>query len=50
MRAAKESIRRIATDTNDSIADVLRRVLGSDDFREGRTAFAEKRQPIWRNS
>ena len=41
---------RILRDPNDPLDDVLRHVLGSADFHEGRRAFVEKRRPIWRNA
>jgi enoyl-CoA hydratase/carnithine racemase len=48
MWAAKESTRRLV-DGFPADEDILRTVSASDDFREGVTAFIEKRPPVWRN-
>ena len=48
MWAAKEAVRRL-TRGHDDREDIMERVLGSEDFREGLAAFVEKRAPRWRN-
>jgi enoyl-CoA hydratase len=49
MWAVKEAVLRLrsgpSTDT-----DIMERVLGSEDFREGVDAFLHKRSPRWRNA
>jgi len=48
MWATKESVRRIqaARELPDG-DDIVRRIYGSDDFKEGVKAFVEKRSPKW---
>jgi enoyl-CoA hydratase/carnithine racemase len=48
MWAAKEAMRRLL-EPFPTDEDIMRRVLGSEDCREGIVAFLEKRPPIWRN-
>lgn len=50
MWAAKEAVRRVASPEPAALDDILTVVFGSDDFKEGRAAFNEKRPPHWRNS
>lgn len=45
--AAKESIRRLRDRNLPSTADLVERVYGSADFREGVAAFVDKRKPRW---
>lgn len=48
LRATRELVRRIvAASSAVDGEDVLREVYGSRDFREGVTAFREKRSPTW---
>lgn len=46
--STKEALRRVAAGDPGG-DDVMERVLGSEDFREGVEAFLEKRQPRWNN-
>jgi enoyl-CoA hydratase/carnithine racemase len=46
--ATKEAMRRLAAEYPRD-EDIMERVLGSDDFREGVAAFMDKRPPVWRN-
>lgn len=45
--ATKESLRRLVAGYP-ADEDILERVVSSDDFAEGVTAFLEKRRPVWR--
>jgi enoyl-CoA hydratase/carnithine racemase len=47
MRASKEMLRRLAADPQAPDDDLVRRVYGSADFREGVDAFLAKRPPRW---
>jgi enoyl-CoA hydratase len=47
MWASKESIRRLMLDDLPASDDIVHRVYGSADFKEGNAAFVEKRQPQW---
>jgi enoyl-CoA hydratase/carnithine racemase len=47
MWASKESIRRLMLDDLPESDDIVHRVYGSADFKEGNAAFVEKRQPQW---
>lgn len=46
--STKEALRRVAAGDPGG-DDIMERVLGSEDFREGVDAFLEKRDPRWRN-
>ena len=46
--ATKEALRRLVDDYPRD-EDIMERVLGSEDFREGVAAFLAKRAPVWRN-
>lgn len=48
MWAAKEATRRLI-EGHPAGEDIMERVLGSEDFKEGVTAFLEKRKPRWQN-
>lgn len=48
LRASKEALRRLAENTHADDADLIRMVYGSEDFREGISAFSAKRPPQWR--
>jgi enoyl-CoA hydratase/carnithine racemase len=49
VRAAKQSIRAaVAGDAPEAVASAIRACWESDDFAEGRQAFAEKRPPRFR--
>jgi len=47
LRATKEAMRRLATDTTPADEDLIRLVYGSADFKEGIAAFTAKRTPDW---
>jgi enoyl-CoA hydratase/carnithine racemase len=48
MQVAKEAMRRLqAAIADDDIGDLIRQTYGSADFREGMSAFLEKRPPKW---
>ena len=47
MRVTKETLRRLQTDPDTADDDLIRTVYGSQDFREGVTAFLAKRPPRW---
>lgn len=48
IETAKEGLRRLATDLQPSDSDLVRKVYGSSDFKEGISAFFEKRLPDWK--
>jgi enoyl-CoA hydratase/carnithine racemase len=51
VRASKEIVRRIrASRTLPDAEDLIRTCYGSNDFREGLTAFLDKRRPDWTGS
>ena len=47
MRVSKEAIRRLLRSGLPADADLVRETYGSADFREGMSAFLEKRVPKW---
>ncbi len=47
MWATKESVRRLLDAKLPDGDDIVRRIYGSDDFKEGVKAFVEKRSPKW---
>jgi enoyl-CoA hydratase len=49
MWATKEAIRRLAVANVPDGDDIVRRVYGSDDFKEGVSAFLDKRPAQWQN-
>jgi enoyl-CoA hydratase len=44
----KEALRRLLVHDLPAAEDLIRISYGSDDFREGVTAFGQKRAPVWR--
>jgi enoyl-CoA hydratase len=51
VQATKELVRLAATDPADAwvrLREWQPRVFGSEDAREGATAFLERRDPVWR--
>ena len=50
MRASKIALRRLRDDALPPDEDLIRLCYGSDDFREGVTAFLDKRSPRWQGS
>lgn len=48
LKATKEALRRLSLDPRADDADLIERVYGSADFREGVDAFLSKRPPDWR--
>ena len=48
MYAAKESVRRIAAERLPEGDDLIRKIYGSADFKEGVEAFLAKRTPDWK--
>jgi enoyl-CoA hydratase/carnithine racemase len=48
LRASKAAINRFLSGSLEGAEDLIRMCYGSDDFREGVSAFIEKRAPQWR--
>lgn len=49
MSVTKESVRRLMLSNLPDDEDLVQKVYGSADFKEGVSAFMEKRQPQWQN-
>ncbi|MFZ9138013.1 MAG: enoyl-CoA hydratase/isomerase family protein [Hylemonella sp.] len=47
-QVSKEGLRRLLVHELPQDEDLIRRTYGSADFREGVTAFVEKRKPVWK--
>lgn len=47
MAGTKAVLARLVHEGDDTDEDVVRQVYGSDDFREGVSAFVAKRSPLW---
>lgn len=47
-RVSKEGLRRLTVHSLPADEDLIRAAYGSEDFREGVTAFVAKRPPIWK--
>jgi enoyl-CoA hydratase len=44
---SKEALRRLMLQNLPDVQDLIRRTYGSEDFREGVSAFTQKRSPAW---